>query len=128
MRTIFMLMALLSITATAATADEVALPIDPNANVETICEYGYSKRVRPPYSVTNAIKVRKLREIGLTEGDRSRFELDHRVPLCLGGTSDWENFRLQPWRAAEIKDEAERQLCRDVCAGTTTLREAQESM
>jgi hypothetical protein len=64
-----MLMALLSITATAAIADELALPVDPNATVEVICEYGYSKRVRPPYSTTNRIKIRKLRELGLTEGD-----------------------------------------------------------
>jgi hypothetical protein len=108
MRTMSMLMALLWVTATAAIADELPLPVDPNANVETICEYGYSKRIRPPYSVTNAIKIRKLRELGLTEADKSRFELDHRIPVCLSGLTTWENMRLQPWRAAEIKDEAER--------------------
>src|ERR1700730_15946206 len=80
------------------------LPVVPDVGLETLCQYGYTRTIRPPYSVTNAIKIRKLRELGLTEADKSRFELDHKIPLCLAGTSSWENLQLEPWPAAMIKD------------------------
>jgi hypothetical protein len=44
---------------------------------ETICRHGYTKTVRPPFAVTNRIKIAMLRARGLTEGDKSRFALDH---------------------------------------------------
>ena len=45
----------------------------------------WTKTVRPPFEVTNAIKLAKLRERGLTATDKRRFELDHKIRLALGG-------------------------------------------
>ena len=55
---------------------------------ETVCVKGWTKTVRPPFSITNAIKLAKLRERGLTAAGKSRFELDHIIPLSLGGSPD----------------------------------------
>jgi hypothetical protein len=129
MRTTFMLMALLSITATAAIADELALPVDPNANLETICEYGCSKRVRPPRSFTDAVKLKLLREAGLVWQDKRLYELDHIIPICAGGDpNDPRNMRLQEWESALRKDSAEVELCREICDGRIDLREAARTL
>jgi hypothetical protein len=51
---------------------------------ETIGTPGWTARVRPPVSYTNALKVQVMAEYGLT-GDPASFELDHLCPLCAGG-------------------------------------------
>ena len=55
---------------------------------ETICARCWTKTVRLPSAVTNAIKLAKLHERGLTEADKSRFELDHKILLAIGGSPD----------------------------------------
>jgi hypothetical protein len=53
------------------------------------------------------------------------FELDHRIPLVLGGApSDPRNLELQPWDEAGEKDHIEACLARAVCAGAIPLDEA----
>ena len=115
--------------ATDASANDADLPINPavtQENIgETICIIGWTKTIRPRFKITNAIKLAKLHERGLTEADKSRFELDHRIPLALGGaTDDPRNLQLQPWDEAEDKDAVESCLARAVCAGRLTLDEA----
>ena len=112
-----------------ASASDADLPLNPAVTQETIsvtvCVPGWTKTVRPRFKVTNAIKLAKLRELGLTEADRSRFELDHIIPLALGGApDDLRNFQLEPWGEAEEKDAIEACLVRAVCAGKITLDEA----
>jgi len=51
---------------------------------DTIAVGGWTATVRPPVSYTNALKIQVMREYNLT-GDPSEFELDHCVPLCVGG-------------------------------------------
>jgi hypothetical protein len=124
---LIMLMALFS---TVAIADE-ALPINPNITQEniseTICQYGYTKTVRPPYAVTNRIKIAMLRARGLTEGDKSRFALDHIIALELGGSPDsLRNLQLQGWQDSNAKDEVENCLHAMVCAGEMSLEQAQQ--
>ncbi len=106
------------------------LPLNPAVTqatiAETVCVRGWTKTVRPPFYVSNAIKLTKLRERGLTAADRSRFELDHIIPLALGGApDDPRNLQLQPWPEADAKDDVEACLARAVCAGRITLDEAQ---
>ena len=105
------------------------LPLNPDVTQatidETICVRGWTKTVRPPFEITNAIKSRKLRERGLTDADKSRFELDHVIPLALGGSpDDPRNLRLEPWPEADRKDGVEACLARAVCAGRMSLNEA----
>ncbi|WP_442756728.1 hypothetical protein ACNHKD_09120 [Methylocystis sp. JAN1] len=127
-RTVLFLLASAAASLPAVAED---LPLNPavtQATIEdTICVQGWTKTVRPPYAVSNAIKLAKLRAVGLTEADRTRFQLDHKIPLALGGApSDPRNFQLEPWEEAGDKDKIEACLARAVCAGRLTLDEARQ--
>ncbi len=109
------------------------LPVNPaitQGNIlDTICQVGWTKTVRPSWSVTNRIKVTKLRERGLAEADKSRFELDHIIPLALGGaTADPDNLQLEPWPEALEKHKIEVCLSVAVCTGKISLADAQEQI
>jgi hypothetical protein len=68
---------------------------------------------RMPYSESSAIK-RSMIPPGHTI---SEYELDHIVPLCLGGSNNSSNLQLQPWPEARKKDELEVMACKMVRAG-----------
>ena len=96
---------------------------------QTICVPGYTRTVRPAASYTNGVKVKLLREAALDESRMGDFELDHIVPLALGGhPRKLSNLELQPltgehgaWR----KDALEVRMHNLVCEGELTLTEAQ---
>lgn len=72
------------------------------ANIDTtICVPGYSRLVRPPYSLTGSIKRRLMK--AEHPGERySEYELDHLVPLSLGGApADDGNLWLEPWTGSK---------------------------
>jgi hypothetical protein len=86
---------------------------------ETICQRGYTTRVRPPRKVTDAIKRRLING---HSGSPQNYELDHLIPLGLGGhPTSPENLWLQNWPEAAMKDRDELRLHRQVCAGRMTL-------
>ena len=65
---------------------------------QTICVPGWTATVRPSTSYTNGVKLKLLREQGMAPSDASRYELDHHVPLALGGhPRDPRNLWLQLW-------------------------------
>jgi hypothetical protein len=71
---------------------------------DTICQRGYTGKVRPTRKVTDAIK-RRLAD-GLP-GSPQDYELDHLVPLGLGGhPTSASNLWLQTWTDAATKDRA----------------------
>ena len=93
---------------------------------DTICQRGYTARARPPRPVTDAIK-HELAE-GLPDAAYD-YELDHLIPLGLGGhPTSPNNLWLQAWAEAAVKDREELRLRREVCAGRMTLEEAQHEM
>lgn len=96
---------------------------------QTICVPGYTASVRPSTNYTNGVKAKLLRETGRPPAAASDFELDHRVPLALGGhPRNLKNLELQPWEGedgAKKKDCLERRLQRLVCAGSEPLASAQ---
>jgi hypothetical protein len=109
------------------------LPVNPAVTQstiqQTICAVGWTKTVRPAWAVTNKIKIEKLRQAGLTEADKSRFELDHLIPLALGGaTRDPGNLALEPWSEATKKDVVEVCLSAMVCEGRVPLKLAQQAI
>jgi hypothetical protein len=53
-------------------------------------------------------------------------QIDHIVPLCLGGADVEANIQVQPIEEALEKDELERSACRAVCLGAIGLSEAQQ--
>ena len=92
----------------------------------TICEPGYTAKVRPPRKFTDAIKRRLVNGL---PGSSQDYELDHLIPLGLGGhPTSANNLWLQNWPEAAIKDREELRLRREVCSGRMTLEQAQHDM
>ena len=106
---------------------------------ETICHKGWSAKARPPVNFTEPIKQRLLQEHypGATP---HAFELDHRVPIEVGGCPTCtSNLRIQKWRNpahhhctpgemmdAACKDRLENFVHRSVCSGAMTLAQGQK--
>ena len=96
---------------------------------QTICVAGYTKSVRPASSYTNGVKSRLMGDAGLDPALKGDYELDHIVPLALGGhPRKLSNLMLQPWdgpQGAHMKDILEARLLHLVCSGDVTLTDAQ---
>ncbi len=94
---------------------------------ETICLVGWTRFIRPSSAYARRIKLELLRTLALPSESASQFELDHRIPLSLGGAPfERVNLELQPWDEAPEKDRKETCLVRAVCAGRLTLAAARE--
>lgn len=130
MKAIFTAVLMLPAIALAEVPTEVRNPdVHQDTIAETICVKGYTKTVRPSTSYTNGIKRKLMREQGIDVVRMSEFELDHVVPLELGGhPRNLKNFMIQPWEGeggAKEKDKLEHKLKRRVCAGKMSLDDAQ---
>lgn len=91
----------------------------------TICVPGWTRGARPSSSYARRIKVALVSELEIPRDMLGDFELDHRVPLSLGGAPyEPANLELQPWDEAGEKDRKETCLARAVCAGRLALDEA----
>lgn len=103
---------------------------------QTIC--GKSGQFRPPVSYTNKIKQvlfdRNPKQCG---GRISGCELDHRYPICGGGeptgpkrkADPYKQLWLEPYSGywnAHRKDKLEVQVCKRLCNGEITLKQAQK--
>jgi hypothetical protein len=92
----------------------------PRANAQYEC----APTPRMPYEQSRAIK-----ESMIPFGHSMReYELDHIVPLCMGGTNDRSNLQLQTWADADRKDIDEAALCDMVRSHILTCAEAQQTM
>ena len=113
-----------------------ALPLNPDVRADTlgatICQAGYTRTVRPSTTYTNGVKRKLMREAGLYPALIRDYELDHIIPLALGGSPRaLDNLMLQPWEGedgAKKKDKLEVRLQKCVCAGVLDLTEAQEAI
>jgi hypothetical protein len=98
----------------------------------TVCVRGYTATVRPVVEATERIKREVMAAYGLTGKRLSDYELDHFIPLALGGApEDVANLWPQPWAGdanAKMKDAVEDFLHRAVCGGTVPLVEAQRQI
>jgi hypothetical protein len=85
--------------------------------------------VRPATSYTNGVKKQLMRVVAIDEARIGDYELDHIVPLELGGhPRRRSNLMLQPWEGehgAKAKDALERRLHSLVCRGKLDLTDAQ---
>jgi hypothetical protein len=74
-----------------------------------------------------------LTRYGLPPGDHPDYEIDHLIPLCLGGSDDPSNLWPEPRRSievkwnAEAKDRLERLMCDMGCSGQLDIGTAQEA-
>lgn len=96
---------------------------------DKICIPGWTKTARPSVSYTNGIKYELLRRANISIGDARLYELDHIIPLAVGGAPrDPNNLQLQLWdgdKGAHRKDVLESLIHRKVCRGEMTLAEGQ---
>lgn len=95
---------------------------------DTICAKGWSKSVRPAKNVTDPIKREQMAAYGI-DGPRGAYELDHLIPIELGGASTVANLWPQPWDGdlgAHQKDRLEDRLHSLVCTGRMNLDAAQQ--
>ncbi|MDP9064783.1 MAG: hypothetical protein M3O06_02825 [Pseudomonadota bacterium] len=95
----------------------------------TICVRGYTATIRPTRNYSDGVKRTLLRQAGLDASHGGEYELDHIVPLGVGGhPRKMSNLMLQPWQgpnSATKKDRLERRLQHLVCNGLITLADAQ---
>ena len=90
----------------------------------TICRAGWTAAVRPPASATDRAKHDvAYPAYGIPAGTSS--ELDHLVPLELGGSNDISNLWPEVGRVPNVKDAIENRLHVEVRAGRVSLAAAQ---
>ena len=92
---------------------------------------GHAREHRGP--MFSARRDEVLKRYGLPPGTHPDYEIDHLIPLCLGGSDDLSNLWPQPrlsmemtWNA-EAKDRLERLMCNMVCDGQIDIATAQEA-
>ena len=93
--------------------------------LDQICTIGYSRTVRN-------VPVEEKREVFRRYGVQyvpKTYEVDHLIPLEIGGSNSIENLWPQPLRgefSARMKDALENRLRWMVCNGDLTLKQAQD--
>ena len=69
------------------------------ANIKsTICKKGYTASVRPPRIYTEPLKKKDIALYGLADTQLKAYELDHLIPLEVGGNpTDPQNLWPEPY-------------------------------
>ncbi len=97
--------------------------------LETICTHGYTKTVR---NVSLATKKKVYAMYGIAyPPSRGSYEMDHLIPLALGGNNNIANLfpeAAQPKPGFKEKDVVEMYLYQEVCAGHINLGYAQATI
>lgn len=117
----------------AAPAAAERLPVNPAVTPATIgatiCVPGWTRTVRPYVGRMVKIKARMLAAIGEPHSHRNRYELDHIIPLALGGAPlSLRNLRLEPIAEARVKDQVEVCLQAAVCGAGIALEAARAAI
>jgi autotransporter-associated beta strand protein len=100
----------------------------PDVTRTDICDQSYVRGIKQPRFND---KVAALANYGVSIHDREFFQVDHLIPLSLGGTNEMKNLWPQQYagsRGAAAKDQLEGQLRGLVCSGTLTLKAAQRAI
>jgi hypothetical protein len=93
-------------------------------NDNLVCQKGYSRTVR-------YVSMKKRKQVYEDYGVKypqipGNYEVDHFIPLSLGGSNELENLWVQPSPEFRWKDKVEFVLWRKVCKNEITLLEAQK--
>ena len=133
---VFVAMHALAVAQPYALPDRTLTPgaIDPavtqNNIQSTVCVRGYTDKVRPHKKYTNRLKHEQIEQYRLADRNVRNYELDHLIPLNIGGNpSDpknlWPQSRQGEW-SAEQKNDLEFVVYKMVCHGEISLHEAQQ--
>lgn len=98
-----------------------------------ICRKGYSETVR---DVSDYTKKKIYKAYGITKHKKGEYEIDHLIPLELGGSNDTKNLWPQKYEkknekalwGAHKKDRLENRLRRLICTKKITVKEAQDAI
>jgi hypothetical protein len=127
------------LVATHALANDSVLPDPamtpgdslPQFSETDVCTFGFAKAHRPSQTESTALKKVVFARYGIPWSRHAEFEMDHDIPLCLGGSNELSNLWPEPffgtWNAY-LKDDLEIWLHDQVCAGAMSLRDAQEQI
>ena len=119
-------------TAFAQTAAMLDDRVTQRSVADTICKPGYADTVAPPLSEMMSHKNQLLAQRGIDPDEGTRYALDRRVPIVLGGSPDAPgNLDLLPWagHAGERRKELLAvKLKRCVCVGRMSLADAQATI
>lgn len=99
----------------------------------TICHPGWTATVRPSVSETEHVKTIAMIAYGVSPSERAITELDHKIPLELGGSNDvsnlWPEVSDEPGHGfRNTKDTVENDLRRAVCTHRVSLVDAQAAI
>jgi hypothetical protein len=99
----------------------------------TVCHPGWTATVRPPASETDHTKTAAMEAYGEPTNLRPTIELDHLIPLELGGSSDvsnlWPEISDEPGQGfRNSKDKVENNLKDAVCAHHISIADAQNAI
>jgi hypothetical protein len=107
--------------------DPVLTPGDVlTTDTRIICVPGYSASVR---DVSESLKEGVYLEYGIIAHPAGSMEIDHFVPLSIGGSNEKSNLwpeRYNMTLGAREKDKVENYLHREVCGGRMSIEDAQE--
>ena len=99
-----------------------------STNVNQICVSGYAKRTR---DVTSDTKREVYAEYGIASHAPNQYEIDHLIPLGIGGANDIKNLWPQPTdpRPGRLeKDALEDELHKRICDRSLDIRIAQHEV
>jgi hypothetical protein len=95
-------------------------------NKTIICQTGYSSTVRDvPLSLRKKIFERDGVKYPQPTGNT---ELDHFIPLCVGGSNDESNLWVEFKPYYKWKDRVEVYLCKELCSTNQTVDEIAQKM
>ena len=127
---LFLAQAVLAQQPTPILPDSKLTPGDTfNVTAQDVCVSGYAKKVR---AVPAWLKRQAYAEYGITEYKPGDYEVDHLIPLSLGGSNSIRNLwpqstKTSPWNSY-VKDALERKLHNLVCVGQLDLKTAQREI
>jgi len=99
-----------------------------DATKDDICRPGYSASVR---DVSSSLKREVYESYGIYNHSTGEYEVDHLIPLELGGSNDITNLwpePADPRPGFHEKDKVENYLHDQVCSGRMQLEEAQNAI
>ena len=103
--------------------------IFPGVTAAQVCVSGWAEAHR---NVTEEVRHQVFAEYGLSYGVHGSYEVDHLIPLELGGSNDIRNLWPEPQGGSQpgypSKDRLENRLHLLVCDGSVTLAAAQHAI
>lgn len=98
---------------------------NPALTKDVVCKRGFSTK---PYRAVSVDEKREVyRRYGLSYPQPSgAYEVDHLIPLEIGGANDLTNLWPEPAPSFHTKDSLENVLHKDVCLGQLDLADAQK--